>query len=108
VAPQVTDVAIKGGMKQALLKYAELKAESYQSVKARILSLIQGKSIVGYHLPQKMSDLGLLNAQIGDKPLYDCAKLFNSSEAGPGQQTPITTLCEKYLNLIYKKRPSIG
>jgi hypothetical protein len=29
VAPQVTDVAIKGGMKQALLKYAELKAESY-------------------------------------------------------------------------------
>jgi len=85
VAPQVTDVAIKGGMKQALLKYAELKAESYQSVKERILSLIQGKSIVGYHLPQKMSDLGLLNAQIGDKPLYDCAKLFNSSEAGPGQ-----------------------
>jgi hypothetical protein len=49
------------------------------------MTLIQGKSIVGYHLPQKMSDLGLLNAQIGDKPLYDCAKLFNSSDAGPGQ-----------------------
>jgi hypothetical protein len=54
-----------------------------------------------------MSDLGILNAQIGDKPLYDVAKLFNSG-AGPGIQLPITTLTEKYLNLNYKKRPSIG
>lgn len=40
VAPQVTNVSCKGGMKQALLKYAELKAESYEAVKARVMSLI--------------------------------------------------------------------
>lgn len=80
VAPQVEDVACKGGMKQALLKYAELKAESYDTVKARIMNLVDGKSIVAYHLPQKMSDLGMLNAAIGNKPLYDVAKLFNSAD----------------------------
>lgn len=66
VAPQVKDVSVKGGTKQALLKYAELKAESYDSVKQRVLSLIQGKSLVAYHLAQKMSDLGLLTADIGN------------------------------------------
>lgn len=77
VAPQVKDVACKGGNKQALLKYAELKAESYDVVKKRLLHLIKGKSLVAYHLPQKMSDLGLLTAKFGDLPLYDVAKIFN-------------------------------
>ncbi len=66
VAPQQKDVACKGGVKQALFKYAELKAESFENVKARILSLVHGKSLIGYHLPQKMSDVGLLNANIGN------------------------------------------
>lgn len=77
VAPQVADVAIKGGTKQALLKYAELKAEKYDIVKRRVLKLINGKSLVAYHLPQKMSDLGLLKDHKGDQPLYDVAKMFN-------------------------------
>jgi hypothetical protein len=55
-----------------------------------------------------MSDLALLTADIGNKPLYDVAKIFNCGDSGPGVQIPITTLTEKYLNLNYKKRPSIG
>jgi len=51
-----------------------------------------------------MSDLCLLSADIGGMPLYDVAKIFNAEESG--QQTPVTTLTEKYLNLNYKKRPS--
>lgn len=55
-----------------------------------------------------MSDLAMLTADIGSKPLYDVAKIFNCGDSGPGVQIPITTLTEKYLNLNYKKRPSIG
>jgi hypothetical protein len=100
----VSDVACKGGTKTALLNYAQQKAEKLEAVRNRVIELVRGKSLVGYHLPQKMADLGLLTADIGGMPLYDVAKIFNAEESG--QQTPVTTLTEKYLNLNYKKRPS--
>ena len=34
---------------------------------------------------------------------YDMAKVFNADLCA--QQQPISTLCEKYLNLKYTKRP---
>ena len=77
VQPQVPDVPCKGGSKQALLKYATLKAEKYEVVKERVKSLIKGKSLVAYHLPQKLADLGLTANEIGDLPMYDAAKIFN-------------------------------
>ena len=100
----MSDVACKGGTKTALLNYAQQKAEKLEAVRNRVIELVRGKSLVGYHLPQKMADLGLLTADIGGMPLYDVAKIFNAEESG--QQTPVTTLTEKYLNLNYKKRPS--
>jgi len=30
-------------------------------VRARVLELIKGKKVVGYHLPQKLADFGILN-----------------------------------------------
>jgi hypothetical protein len=33
---------------------------------------------------------------------YDCAKIFNTSVSG--QQLPLQSLCDTYLNLIYKKK----
>ena len=33
---------------------------------------------------------------------YDCAKIFNTSVTG--NQMPIGTLCDTYLNVIYKKK----
>lgn len=82
VAPQVSDVACKGGTKTALLNYAQLKAEKLEVVRSRVIELVRGKSLVGYHLPQKMGDLGLLSADIGGMPLYDVAKIFNAEESG--------------------------
>jgi len=35
---------------------------------------------------------------------FDIAKIFNATDSS--QQQPMSTLCEKYLNLNYKKRPS--
>jgi hypothetical protein len=82
-----------------------------------VVKLIQGKKLIGYHLPQKMADFGLLDVvtskegsgsetQLG-KPwtaAFDIAKIFNATNAA--QQQPLATLCEKYLNLNYKKRPA--
>ena len=30
-------------------------------MRARVLELIKGKKVVGYHLPQKLADFGILN-----------------------------------------------
>lgn len=118
-------------------------------MRERVCRIIQGKKLVGYHLPQKMADFGLF--EDGSGPLtdttnvqqeneetldteqmpnalptkqpspvkskkqsafgklqlqeaYDMAKLFN----GPGQteQRSIVSLCEDFLNLNMKKRPT--
>ena len=111
-----------------------------------MLTIIRGKRLVGYHLPQKMTDFGLFDEQVltdctaelnevepaaqspglpnALAPLpapvvsarckafqklelleaVDMAKVFN----GPGQleQRSITSLCEQFLNLNFRKRPS--
>lgn len=73
--------------------------------------LIKGKHLVGYHLPQKMADFGLLDSfkasdstqipVVWDKA-FDIAKIFNPK--GSSEQASMTSLCQKYLNLIYKKK----
>jgi hypothetical protein len=71
--------------------------------------MIKGKSLVAYHLPQKLADLGLLSSELGDKPMYDCAKIFKQQgETNGSNQVPISVLTEKYLNLTYKKRPTLS
>lgn len=96
-------MAVKGGTKLALHRYAEQHAEKLDRVMARVRSIIKGKFLVGYHLPMKVADLGLHQAG-GEGANIDVAKLFNSSPTE--QQVPISTLCEKYLNLSYARRPS--
>jgi len=83
-------------------------------VREYVATLIRGKQLIGYHLPQKMADFGLLNSVAGGSMLdgrahiwekaFDIAKIFNATDSS--QQQPMSTLCEKYLNLNYKKRPS--
>lgn len=51
-------------------------------VRERVIELVRGKSLVGYHLPQKMSDVGILGVDIGGMPHYDVAKIFNAEESG--------------------------
>ena len=43
-----------------MFKLSELRAEHVDTVRERVLSLIKGKKLVGYHLPQKIADLGLI------------------------------------------------
>ena len=142
----MTEIALKNGVKSQMFKLSELRAEHIDVVRERVLTLIKGKKLIGYHLPQKIADLGLLG-ELDEKPetqvkqaetdpsvpnalqdsekatfgmpvekpdkkktvlqiteAYDMAKVFNAQLSA--QQQPITLLCEKYLNLNFKKRPS--
>ena len=80
VAPQTKDVAVKGGHRQAVFKFAEAKAETFETVREKVVQLIQGKKLVAYHLGMKCSDLLLTPADIGGAEGHmDVAKIFNTS-----------------------------
>ena len=61
IRPQYQELSLKGGLRQDLNRIAKAKAESIDDVRARVLELIKGKKVVGYHLPQKLADFGILN-----------------------------------------------
>ena len=51
VKPQLTDIALKPGVKSQMYKLSEMRAEHVEVVRERVLGLIKGKKLVGYHLP---------------------------------------------------------
>ena len=60
VKPQNLEVAIKSGLKQDLFTLSKSRAESIDVVRRRVREIIKGKKLIGYHLPQKIQDFGLL------------------------------------------------
>ena len=66
-----------------------------------------GKKVIGHNLTAKMTDFGLYEL-IGSKKSWtetvEIAKVFNLPT--DESQQPFPTLCEKYLNLIHRKRPT--
>ena len=51
IKPQLTEIALKPGLKSQMFKLSELRGENIDTVRERVLSLIKGKKLVGYHLP---------------------------------------------------------
>ena len=49
--PQTTEIALKPGLKSQLFKLSQMRAEHIDTVRERVLSLIKGRKLVGYHLP---------------------------------------------------------
>lgn len=56
-------------------------------VREVVSNIIRGKALIGYHLPQKMSDFGLLTTDkessgghLWDKA-FDIAKIFNATDS---------------------------
>lgn len=60
IKPQHPELNLKAGLRQTLNAIAEKKAEPIDKVRQRVLQLIKGKKVVGYHLPQKLADFGIL------------------------------------------------
>ena len=61
VKPQMEEIAVKSGIKATLYKFSKLRAEELSVVRERVLKMIRGKHLIGYHLPQKMVDFGLFD-----------------------------------------------
>ena len=59
IKPQQEDLAVKPGIKSQLFKFSKCRAETIEVVRERVTKIIRGKHLVGYHLPQKMTDFGL-------------------------------------------------
>ena len=53
-----------------MFKLSQMRAEHIEAVRDRVLTLIRGKKLVGYHLPQKIADLGLLG-DMSEQPLVE-------------------------------------
>lgn len=63
ILPQIEDVALKAGLKNQLFKLSKEKGAPIEVVREYVSNIIKGKALIGYHLPQKMSDFGLLNTE---------------------------------------------
>ena len=55
---------MKTGIKSQLFKFSSMRAETIAKVRERVFKIIRGKKLVGYHLPQKMVDFGLLESGV--------------------------------------------
>ena len=63
-----------------------MRAEHIDAVRDRVLTLIKGKKLVGYHLPQKIADLGLL----GDMSEQPMVEKVEKAETNPTVPNPLT------------------
>jgi len=63
IKPQAEELAVKPGIKSQLFKFSKCRAETLDVVRERVLKMIRGKHLVGYHLPQKMADFGLFDLE---------------------------------------------
>ena len=52
-------LVVKAGQRTQLKNFAKAKGPSVESVRQKVLSIIKGKFIVGYHTLLKLSDIGL-------------------------------------------------
>ena len=59
--PEGEKIVTKEGLKTQLVKLGETKGPSLAIVKELIIDLIKDKKVVGYHLPIKLTDIGIMN-----------------------------------------------
>lgn len=95
------------GLKTELMKLGEQKGPSLEVVRELITDIITDKKVVGYHLPNKLHDLGIMQRFKTNGLLltnmHDSAKIFNR-DPNLQLQLPIGQLCQNELNLAYSKR----
>jgi len=91
-------VKVKPGKKTALLEVSNSRGPSLESVKGKVLSLIAGRTVVGYNPHNSLRDLGVAAP---DTRLVNCASMFNSD----GKLEPLNRLCQRYLNFREYSRP---
>ena len=56
-------VRMKEGLKTKLFELAKAKGPSMQDVREAVKYFLNNKKVVGYHLPMKLTELGLIGIQ---------------------------------------------
>jgi len=89
IKPQTDELAVKVGIKSQIFKYSKMRAETLDVVRERVLRIVKGKKLVGYHLPQKMADFGLFDGEVvlGDRT-NTIQEELDISEAVPNALSP--------------------
>lgn len=60
VKPENHLAQVKAGLKQQLYDLSIQRGPTLKEVKDYVIYALKGKKLVGYHLPQKLADLGLI------------------------------------------------
>lgn len=81
-----TLVHVKQGLKQDLLNLSKAKGPELKSVQQKVVELMKGRTIVGYHIELKLNNLGIFAKLLFEDKyiqnrLIDLAKVFNKTAA---------------------------
>lgn len=67
------------------MRLAKEQAPSLKQVQQKVIELVKGHILVGYHIFMKLEDLGILHLLEEEEisKVFDTAKVFNSSHKEP-------------------------
>ena len=75
-------LVIKEGLKTELMKLGQEQGPTLELIRELITDLVKDKKVMGYHLPNKLNDLGMLKEfpknGLLQENMHDIAKIFNT------------------------------
>lgn len=83
-------IAVKSGLRTQLKNLAKVKGPAIEKVRQKVLELIKGRTVIGYHIYLKLNDFGIWSNMINEdfenvnRPI-DCSVMFNKSISEPQQ-----------------------
>ncbi|CDW76632.1 UNKNOWN [Stylonychia lemnae] len=79
-------IVVKSGLRTQIKNLAKAKGPSTDKVRQKVLELIKGRRVIGYHIYLKLNDFGIWSDMLCEeyerfgKPI-DCSVMFNHTEA---------------------------
>ena len=79
IEEEASMVMVKPGKKTVLFEIANKRAPGLEEVRQKVLELVTGRTLVGYHTKNKLRDLGIYHLMSLDDILrgVNCSTMFN-------------------------------
>lgn len=100
----LTMISVKPGKKTTILQIAKERAPTVEEVRAKIIELLKGRKVIGYHTKNKLKDLGVFEDLDGSIQIVNCSTMLHKGGKGEPQMQ-MKTMCADYLNLQFNNRP---
>ncbi len=71
-------IMIKPGKKTALFEISNARGPSLETVKAKVVEILAGRTVIGYHAKNRLVELGVYHLLQNDDKLVNCSTLFNT------------------------------